>query len=375
MAQESGDGHKKTHRVNPIRYSDMFIRKTALTVAGWAACALFTNVAFGQFIVERVGGDYTEPTYVNQPVGDFNNLFIVERGDGNGGLGGIARRDQTANSTSTFLNFNGQVLADGGVVSMAFHPQFQSNGLFYVAVVDLLTNYVLEYQANPNDLNQTPTYNRTLLTYENVLAIHTIDWLGFRPGTNELFVTAGDGGPQVNSDSFDQDRIESPNTPYGKVMRFDLSASYDPPANSPEHPGITVFALGLRNPYRASFCPNGGMFLGDVGYIAVEEINYIPAVHFESSDNPPVDFGWADREGTVATFTSNPDITGMKGPNDIDPFFDYLHNGFDGGQVGFPHKSVIAGNAIVAGYMFQGRFYFGDYIQPSRLFRGIRHGH
>ena len=261
---------------------EMTIPKLVLTTVIFTLFNLFACNANGQFVVERVGGDYTEPSYVTQPPGDSNNLFIVERGDGSGGLGRIVRRDQAAGTSTTFLNFQGQVEQDGGVITIAFHPQFQTNGLFYVAVMDGLTNSVFEYQATPGNLNQTPTLNRTLLTYSNVQAIHTIDWLGFRPGTNELFLTTGDGGPQVNNSSFDQDDIESPDSPYGKVLRFDLSESFDPPATSPTHPGIGVVAVGLRNPYRASFCPDGGMFIGDVGFIAVEEVNYIPAAHFAS---------------------------------------------------------------------------------------------
>ena len=69
----------------------------------------------------------------------------------------------------------------------------------------------------------------------------------------EVVVTAGDGGTQANDSDFDPELIESPNSPYGKLMRIDLNANFPTPASDPTHAGVDVVALGLRNPYRSGF--------------------------------------------------------------------------------------------------------------------------
>ena len=142
-----------------------------------------------------------------------------------------------------------------------------------------------------------------LLEYQNLENVfHTINEPHFRPNgnNNELFLTTGDGGTQADSPNFNPTLIESLNSPYGKLLKFDLTASFPTPANDPTHAGVEVVARGLRNPFRSSFDRvTGDMYIGDVGFNTAEEVDFIPASHFANPSAPTLDFGWTDREGTL----------------------------------------------------------------------------
>lgn len=329
----------------------------------YLAVVLSPVPALAQFTVERVVGDLNQPVYMTQAPGDNNSLYIVERADPGNAVGRILKYDQQTDVKSTFLDLTGSINADGGALSLAFHPDFQSNNKFYVALNDDKVNRIEEYEL----VEGTPQHQRTLMEYNNLTNnFHTVNWLGFRPNGNnqELFVTAGDGGTQANQPSFDPDLIESPHSPYGKLMRVDLTADFTAgPAADPTHQGVDVMALGLRNPYRASFDRDtGDMYIGDVGFQTAEEIDFIPANYFENPSPTPLDFGWTDREGSVATVANQ--AGGPGSPEDIEPIFDYAHGGDP-----LPHPSLIHGGSITGGYLYrgpvpqlQGRYFFGDFI-------------
>lgn len=318
------------------------------------------------YTLERLPGNYNQPVYITQAPGDNNLLYIVERTDVNG-VGRVLQLDQQTGTSSIFLDVSGTVNLDGGLLAMAFHPDFQSNGLFYTNHVDGLVNRLSEYQV----VGGTPQFSRTLLEYSSNNANHTIDWLGFRPGggSNELFVTTGDGGWQANDSRFDAALIESTDSIYGKLLSVDLAATFNTPVGSglDADNRVNVVATGLRNPFRASFDSQGGLFLGDVGYNQVEEFNYVPADVFDSPPAVPINFGWTDREGTIETLASN--AGGAKVAGDIDPIFDYLHPHVSGVPSEFHNGNdqttaagdVVRGHSAIGGYEFEGRYFFADY--------------
>ncbi len=354
-----------------------FRTKTLIAAPGIAVLPLSSYaVTIGgiDYTVERLGGigsagDFTQPTYITQAPGDNNNLYIVERReDGNAGsLGRIVRFDQDAGTQSTFLDVAGQLNQDGGILTVAFHPDFQNNGLLYTTQVVGSESRVVEYDAN-NGFS-----SRTLLAYDQPPAgvLHTVNWVGFQPGSSgdELFVLTGDGGFQANNGNFDPAIIENTGSPYGKLLTLDTTANYTNPVTGLDYVSGTgtslstdsrasVIANGFRNPYRGAFDDNGGLFIGDVGFQTTEEISYITAAQIDSA--AVEDFGWVAREGSVATPTAG--VGGPKGPNDIDPVFDYLHNGIDAGTVDYTGDTTIRGASITSGYLINGRIWFGDFV-------------
>jgi hypothetical protein len=322
--------------------------------------------ARGEFDVERVVGGLNQPIHMAQAPGDSGSLYIVERADSGNQLGRIRKFDLQTQTFSTFLDLSGTIQGDGGVLSLTFHPQFQTNGLFYVVSNDSGNNRLEEYRVG----GSAPQLQRRLLQYQNLDNVfHTLNQVHFRPNgnNNELFVTAGDGGTQANDPDFDIELIEDPNSPYGKLMRINLAASFPTPASGPSHPAVDVVALGLRNPYRSSFDrQTGDFYLGDVGFNSAEEVDFIPASHFTNPSAPVLDFGWTDREGTGETQASQ--AGGPGSPGDINPIFDYAHNS----QNALPHPSVFLGQSITAGYLYrgaapelQGRYFLSDFVNGN----------
>jgi hypothetical protein len=184
-------------------------------------------------------------------------------------------------------------------------------------------------------------------------------------------VLQGDGGTQANQGSFNPTLIESPTSPYGKFLKVDLTETFESPAGGPADAGVDVVALGLRNPYRGAFDrETGDFYIGDVGFNAVEEVDFIPAGHFTNPAAEILDFGWTDREGTIETDANN--AGGPGSPADIDPIFEYAHNG----GVNLPHETLFTGGSITGGYVYRGpveeldgRYFFADFT-AQRIYSG-----
>src|SRR5688572_25199724 len=179
----------------------------------------------GEFDVERVVGGLNQPIHMAQAPGDSGSIYIVERADSPTQLGRIRRFDLQSQSFTIFLDLPGTINGDGGLLSLTFHPQFQTNGLFYVVTNDAGDNRLDEYRV----AGGAPQFQRRLLQYQNLDNVfHTLNQVHFRPNgnNNELFVTAGDGGTQANDPDFDIELIEDPNSLYGKLMRINLAASF-----------------------------------------------------------------------------------------------------------------------------------------------------
>ena len=333
-----------------------------------ASCLLGigASVSRGEYTVERVVGGLNQPMYVTQAPGDNTSIYIVERNDGGNQLGRIRRYNLQSQSFTTFLDVTGSIVSDGGLLSMTFHPQYQSNGLFYIVTNNNRINGLDEYRV----VGGTPQLQRRLFQYTNLDNVfHTMNQPLFRPNgnNNELFLTTGDGGTQADDPDFNKSLIESPTSPYGKLMKIDLTQPFTTPASAPgPGTGVSVVALGIRNPYRSSFDrQSGDFYFGDVGFNTAESIDFIPSSHFANPSAPVLDFGWTDREGTVATVA--PFAGGPGSPGDINPIFDYAHSGQP-----LPHTSVINGGSVTAGYVyrgaapeFQNRYFFSDFINGN----------
>src|SRR4051812_27918209 len=253
------------------------------------------------YTVERVVNGLNQPIFMTQAPGDGTSLYVVERADSASDLGRIRKYDLQTHTLSTFLDLTGKITSDGGVLSMTFSPSYQSNGLFYVTSNVNGDNRLDEYKT----VSGVPQFQRRLVQYSNLANVfHTINQPFFRPGgnSNELYLTTGDGGTQADQPQFNPALIESPTSVYGKLLKIDLNSSFPTPANDATHAGVSVVAMGLRNPFRTSFDRStGDFYIGDVGFNSVEEADFIPASTFTSPPAAPLDFGWTSREGTIAT--------------------------------------------------------------------------
>ncbi|HEY7863282.1 MAG TPA: PQQ-dependent sugar dehydrogenase [Thermoanaerobaculia bacterium] len=203
-----------------------------------------------------------------------------------------------------------------GLLSVAFHPDYASNGFFYVYYNTLSADHDLRiaryHNSNPADDVADSTTEAPLLTIPHpVNGNHNGGQLQFGPAPNRyLYAGIGDGGagndPPCNA--------QNPTVLLGKMLRLDVNQNVGtPPYHGipPTNPyaaagdGIRdeIWAFGLRNPFRFSFDRlTGDLFIGDVGQNAMEEID------FEAASSPGgLNFGWKVMEGTLcgAGGTSN----------------------------------------------------------------------
>ena len=319
--------------------------------------------------LERVASGLSTPMYVTHAPGDADRLFIVQKG---GTIRILDLQTNTLNGTPFLTILDTDAAGDGGLQSLAFHPDYASNGRFFVHVTvdnggipidgqtSPFSSHIREYtvSANPDVANATPT---EIYRFVQPLTNHNGGWIGFNPGTPAyLYIMSGDGGKQGDPDDNAQTLV---NDPLGKVLRIDVDGDdfpTDPDRNyavPPTNPlvGMTgddeIWSYGLRNPWRASFDRGtGDLFIGDVGQNAREEID-----HQLASSLGEENYAWNRREGLIAH------LGGALLPGDVQPTYDYEHG-----------LGEFQGNSVVGGYVYrgpdpslQGLYFFCDTVSGN----------
>jgi glucose/arabinose dehydrogenase len=220
-------------------------------------------------------------------------LFIVEQ------QGHIHILTDEQYYATPFLDLSEDIACCGerGLLGLAFHPQFATNGTFFVFYTTNDDNIVERFQVSATDPNRADTATRKIvLSIPDFASNHNGGMIEFGLD-GYLYIGTGDGGgggdPEMNG--------QNPNTLLGKMLRIDVDArdagkEYGIPASNPYATGggaPEVFMLGLRNPWRWSFDRlNGDMWIGDVGQGAIEELDFVPA-GMQAGAN----FGWRMYEG------------------------------------------------------------------------------
>ncbi len=214
-------------------------------------------------------GTFDHPLYVTSPPGD-QRIFVVEKPGRIKLVGG-----------GTFLDISAQVNGsdeERGMLSMAFSPNYASDGLFYVVYTAKNPSgeiRVVEYKrsaSNPNVAD--PSSARPVFTTPHTHQFHNGGQLQFGPD-GKLYLTIGAPPDDIHS-------AQDLGVPYGKVLQLNLAGGY------------SVWAYGLRNPWRFSFDrATGDIAIGDVGEGTWEEIDWGAA----PARAQGVNFGWPDAEG------------------------------------------------------------------------------
>lgn len=259
-----------------------------------------------------------------------------------------------------------------GIFSIAFHPNYQTNGYFYV-LYNLKDSYDMrvsrfqrEGNADSDIANATETPILTI-PYTNIPSGHRGGDMAFGKD-NFLYVSTGDNGPGGRGDRGDPlGNAQNPNLIFGKILRIDVD-SPTPSENILEK----VWAKGLRNPWRFSFDRlSGDFWFGDNGQDDWEEINLLKATDITSLKN----FGWNYMEGNAIYENCNCTIaTSFIAPKLVYP--GYNNNG---------NKSASAiGGYVYRGTQYpqlQGCYFFGDYssnrigiITPDDYVYGAKSG-
>lgn len=219
---------------------------------------------------------FSSPIEITHPVGD-PRLFVVQKG----GSIKILNLDGTINPTN-FLTLPSGTVSNGseqGLLGLAFHPNYATNGYFYLNYTNAAGNTVIarySVSANPNiaDLSS----GAILLTINQPFSNHNGGTIRFGPD-GYLYIGMGDGG----SGGDPGNRAQNINENLGKMLRIDVDgpAPYGIPPTNP-YVGVAgndeIWAIGLRNPWKFSFdMLNNDLWIADVGQDAYEEVNHNPA--------------------------------------------------------------------------------------------------
>lgn len=315
------------------------------------------NLGAVKIRLERVVSGLDQPVFLTHAGDGSGQLYVVEQ------TGRIRLFDRSGQAIGVFLDIIGRVEAGGerGLLGLAFHPDYESNGRFFVHYSnDAGDNVVSEFKRG-SAAKAVPDSERVLLRMDDPFSNHNGGWIAFgRDGF--LYIATGDGGSAGDP----LDNGQSLRTLLGKILRVDVNGG-SPYAIPPANPFVDkdgarkeIWAYGLRNPWRDSFDrATGDLWIGDVGQGAREEIDAQA-----SSSEGGVNYGWNIMEGSRCFNAPSCDRSGLKRPVTEYPTGD--------------------GCAVTGGYVYRGSafptlvgaYFFGDYCN-GRIFaldaaKGVR---
>lgn len=287
------------------------------------------------------------PVFLTSAPGDAR-LFIVER------AGRIRILQDGALAPTPLLDISSRVSTEGegGLLSMAFHPQYESNGFFFIYFIDTDHNMVIERHKRlaGTDMCDPCATIKILSIPHPTFTNHYGGLVSFGPD-GYLYLATGDGGgagdPFRNAQNLD--------SLLGKILRIDVSASSAsaPYAIPPSNPFAgqagrrgEIWAYGLRNPFRYTFDGNL-LYTADVGQARREEVDIAPFAQ------GGLNYGWNIMEGTLCFNAASCNQAGL-----TLPAFDYDHG-----------ANGVNGCAIVGGFVYRGKampelaghYFYSDY--------------
>jgi glucose/arabinose dehydrogenase len=336
----------------------------------------------------RLTSGLTNPLFVTQAPGDNNRLFILEQkaagsGTRTSGLVKIYNQATGTMNAAPFLN-TGSLMTnhnEQGLLGMAFHPDYQTNGKFYVNVTipggefgNGMTE-IRQYTRSTADLSNASF--TTILRFDQPQQNHNGGWLAFGPSDGYLYIATGDGGGAHDGDNPNNGptghtanigNAQDTTKLLGKILRIDVTSdafpgdslkNYSIPAGNPfsaeGNPGADeIWHYGLRHPWRPSFDrQTHDLYIADVGQEAFEEVNFQPA------GVGGLNFGWRAYEGAFR----RPPVSDTIPNDDPEPASHVppIHT--------YPHPSPGATVSITGGYVYRGNenpalrgsYFFADF--------------
>jgi glucose/arabinose dehydrogenase len=265
----------------------------------------------------------------------------------------VIQADGLVNTTNFLTLTDNTILYDGaerGLLGLAFHPNYATNGYFYVDYTRASdgATVIARYTVGDNADVADQTSGTVLLTIAQPFSNHNGGTLKFGPD-GFLYIGMGDGG----SGGDPGNRAQNINENLGKMLRIDVDsdAPYGIPGDNP-YLGVEgndeIWAIGVRNPWKFSFDTlNGDLWIADVGQDTTEEID-----HLEAPIAAGQNLGWRCYEGSVEYDMSQCSWVGTI----TMPVGTYTH-------------SATGGCSIIGGYVyrgsdypaFNGMYFFADY--------------
>lgn len=223
-----------------------------------------------------VAGGFAKPLFVTHAFDE--RLFVVEQ------QGTIRVLDADGNVGNTpFLNIIDRTNSgrnEQGLLGLAFHPNYQQNGRFFVNYThEDGSTVVSEFNVTADPNSADPNSEREILKIGQPYANHNGGMVAFGPD-GYLYIGMGDGGSQNDPENRAQDLGDL----LGKILRIDIDGAqpYGIPADNPfvgdDAARNEIWSLGWRNPWRFSFDrATDDMYIADVGQNQIEEISLNPA--------------------------------------------------------------------------------------------------
>ena len=311
-------------------------------------CCICFSLSFAQDLeLDLFASGFSRPVNIKH-AGD-DRLFVMEQD----GIIKILNADGTTENTN-FLNIDPIVGSSGneqGLLGLAFHPDYATNGYFFVYYTNNSGNTVVSRfsRIGTNPEIADPNSELVILTFSQPFSNHNGGELQFGPD-GYLYISSGDGGsggdPQNNSQNL---------TSYlGKLLRIDVnnSTAANPYAIPADNPFVgnsaaldEIWAYGIRNAWKFSFdSMTDDLWIADVGQNAREEINQA------ASTAAGLNYGWRCYEGNNAFNTS-----GCPNSNTMTfPVAEYSHSG---------GRCSITGGYVYRGSTYpnlQGLYFFAD---------------
>ena len=288
---------------------------------------------------------FSRPLDLQSPADDTNRIFVAEQG----GLIKVFPNQFAITESTAFLSLGSKISSSQGelgLLGLTFHPDYATNGFFYVCYTASPTLSVISrFSVSSGDPNVADANSElVLIEIPQPRTNHNGGQLAFGPD-GYLYIASGDGG---DGGASAQDLTNL----LGTILRIDVNVAengqnYGIPVDNPyvneTNARPEIFAHGLRNPWRMSFDPQTGtLWAGDVGEGGIEEINRI-----EIGNN----YGWNIYEGTECRQNNS-----CNTPNLTAPYFEYTHANGD--------------RSITGGYVYRGtqipeligRYVYADFI-------------
>jgi glucose/arabinose dehydrogenase len=303
---------------------------------------------------------FTRPLWMEEAPDGSKRLFVTEQAGKILAVSGNRRSDEL----TPFLDITDrkpQVQNEEGLLAFAFHPQFKTNGLFYIYYTQQSPKreVLSEMRVSSSDPNKADLgTERILLEIPHPYWNHNGGTLLFGPD-GYLYLSVGDGGLGGDPHNVGQ----SGHHLLAKILRLDVNSrsgklpygipkdnpfvgkddkgqpKADPFDTKPEGLRPEIWAYGLRNVWRMSFDrETGQLWAADVGQDKWEEVDLIV-----KGGN----YGWSVREGFHDFKNQKPQGTL------IDPVIEYPHNAGLSAECKFPDHSP--GVCITGGYVYRGK--------------------
>ena len=329
-------------------------RATRLTVvfsvalAAVGACGDWpaqSTSGFRKLRLDLVADGLDNPVLVAAPAGD-RRLFVLER------AGTVRVIDNGTLIAEPFLDITSEVStfgAERGALGLAFHPQFGTNGRFFMSYTANDGTIRVDEFRTPAPARNTAEQNpyRRLFSIVTPGVQHFGGMLQFTP-EGLLMVSFGEGGLYAEPGGAAQD----PTNLLGKLVRVDVDRG-EPYGIPEDNPFVTrpdwrpeVWAVGLRNPWRFAIDRvTRSLFVADVGDNRYEEINVVPL------DTAGLNYGWSIREGPQCLYSAD-----LCASADFhEPELSYTH---------LPPCTSVTGGMVYRGTQHpehQGRYFYSDY--------------